>query len=65
MKLTIKTREDIVAEALAQQSLHQRSEAQSYLLRTDWLVVRRAETSLPIPEDILLARAAARKVLSS
>lgn len=35
-------------------------EARAYLNSTDWYVVRQAETGIPIPQDILDARQAAR-----
>ena len=41
-----------------------RRAAQAYLDRTDWLVIRHAETGMPVPEDILERRAAARQELA-
>jgi hypothetical protein len=41
----------------------QLSEARGFLARTDWMVIRAAETGRPVPEDVRKARAAARKVL--
>jgi len=39
------------------------SEAEAYLLSTDWYVTRFAEIAEPIPTDISLARAAARAAI--
>lgn len=36
------------------------SEARSYLLKTDWYLVRRSETGQVVPDDVLRARAEAR-----
>ena len=36
------------------------SEARSYLLSTDWYIVRHQETSQPVPEEVLEARSQAR-----
>ncbi|TNF60715.1 MAG: hypothetical protein EP307_08110 [Rhodobacteraceae bacterium] len=41
----------------------QRAEARGLLARTDWMVIRAAETGRPVPEDMRKARAAARLVL--
>lgn len=35
-------------------------EALAYLANTDWLVIRQAETGVPVPQDVLDERAAAR-----
>ena len=37
------------------------AEARAYLLSTDWYVVRFAESGVPIPDDIMTARKAARE----
>lgn len=38
-------------------------ENRAYLASTDWYVVRMAETGIPVPDDILEARAAARAAI--
>lgn len=48
---------DITAQ-VTQETLNRQSLA--YLESTDWMVVRFAETGVPIPEEVLAARAAAR-----
>ncbi len=46
---------------LAQQAQHQANiTAREYLASTDWYAVRKSETGVDIPEEILSARAAAR-----
>jgi Zn-dependent oligopeptidase len=42
-----------------------RVNAREYLKKTDWYIVRHAETGETIPEDILQKRAAARQTASS
>lgn len=65
MKMTIKTPDDLRAEAKAAKQEVARSESFAYLDSTDWLVVRHAETGKEIPADVLKKRQAARDVLSS
>lgn len=36
------------------------AEARAYLASTDWLIVRMSETGIPVPQEVLGARAAAR-----
>lgn len=40
-----------------------KNEAQAYLDNTDWYVVRKSETGVEIPEDVLTKRAECREVL--
>ena len=47
MGLTIKSAEDLQAEAKAEQLAHVREEARRYLAETDWMVVRATETGKP------------------
>ena len=48
-------------EELDQQAISTTNqESLAYLVSTDWYVVRSAETGLPVPQDILDARANAR-----
>jgi len=63
MKLHIRTAEDLEAARLAQAHENASAEARAYLARTDWLVVRQAETGVPVPEAVLQARAEARRLL--
>lgn len=65
MKLIIKTAADLDAERAAQAREVARVEALAYLARTDWLVVRQAETGAPVPEAIMQARAEARRMLNT
>ena len=60
MGLTIKSAQDLQAEAKAEQLAHVREEARRYLSETDWMVVRATETGKPVPDDVAKARAAAR-----
>ncbi|WP_221740091.1 hypothetical protein [Stutzerimonas stutzeri] len=56
----LKTAEQKAAEAEAAERKRVNAESRAYLLSTDWYVVRMQETGVPIPDDILLARQAAR-----
>lgn len=60
MKLTIKTADDLAREAEAAERDRLAAEARAYLAATDWMVVRMAETGVPVPSDVAEARAAAR-----
>lgn len=61
MKMIIKTANDLAAEDLA----HEQDKARCYLTRTDWMVVRHSETGVPVPPEVLAARAQARDLLTS
>jgi hypothetical protein len=63
MKLTIRTREEIDAEADAAKAQRAADEARAYLASTDWLVTRFAETGKPVPKDVARKRADARKAI--
>ena len=64
MKLTIRTADDIrMGTTLAQEHAAQDA-ARTYLDRTDWLVVRQAETGKAVSPDILEQRARARQILN-
>lgn len=63
MKLKIKTVEELLAERDAQEREKARAEARAYLASTDWLVVRQAETGMPVPDEVAEKRAAARQKL--
>lgn len=65
MKLTIKTPADLQAERDAHAREVARREAQDYLARTDWMVVRRAETGEKIADDVIQKRHEARALLSA
>jgi hypothetical protein len=53
--------EDITAEIEAQKAIDQ---ALKFLLDTDWMVIRQAETGVPAPQEILEQRAQARILIS-
>lgn len=65
MKLLIKTPSDLRVEREARERDEARREAQDFLARTDWMVVRRAETGEPIPDDVVQRRQTARAFLSA
>jgi len=65
MTLLIKTPADLEAARAAQERAAAQAEARAYLARTDWLVVRQAETGTAIPESVTRTRAEARKLLGS
>jgi hypothetical protein len=65
MKLLIRTRADLEAAQARTDAEASHARARAYLTTTDWVVTRRAETGVPIPEDILTQRAAAREILST
>ncbi|MCC5968298.1 MAG: hypothetical protein JJU24_19480 [Natronohydrobacter sp.] len=65
MTLLIKTPADLEAARAAQERAAAQAEARAYLARTDWLVVRQAETGTAIPEAVTRTRAEARKLLGS
>jgi len=65
MKLLIKTPSDLRVEREARERDEARREAQDVLARTDWMVVRRAETGEPIPDDVVQRRQTARALLSA
>jgi len=48
--------ETVVADPVAQLNV----DSKNYLDKTDWYIIRKAETGVGIPTDILLAREAAR-----
>lgn len=54
----IKTPEDVAQEAAA-------DEARGYLRDTDWYVLRQVETGQATPDDIKMARSAARTTISA
>jgi hypothetical protein len=53
--------EDITAEIEAQKAIDQ---ALKFLSDTDWMVIRQAETGVPVPQEILEQRAQARILIS-
>jgi hypothetical protein len=53
--------EDITAEIEAQKAIDQ---ALKFLLDTDWMVIRQAETGVPVPQEILEQRSQARILIS-
>jgi hypothetical protein len=53
--------EDITAEIEAQKAIDQ---ALKFLLDTDWMIIRQAETGAPVPQEILVKRAQARILIS-
>lgn len=61
MKMTIRTAKDLAAETFA----HEQGKASAYLSQTDWMILRQAETGVPVPADVLEARAQARRLLNS
>lgn len=64
MKMTIKTADDLAAEAAAREVEAEKTKARAYLADTDWMVTRRVETGAEVPADVTQARATAREVLS-
>jgi hypothetical protein len=64
MKLTIRTADDLAAEAAAAKRARANADARRYLAETDWMVIRASETGKPVPEDVIAARAAARKIIT-
>ena len=63
MSLTIRTPADLHAEVEAAERARRADEARRYLVETDWMVIRAAETGRPVPEDVATARAEARRKL--
>jgi hypothetical protein len=63
MKLTIRTADDLAAEAAARARARAVAEARAYLADTDWIIIRASETGKPVPVDVAEARAAARKII--
>ena len=61
MSLTVKTPEQLAAEREAAERAAAAEAARRYLVETDWMVIRAAETGRPLPEDVTEARAEARK----
>ena len=61
MSLTVKTPEQLAAEREAAERARAADEARRYLVETDWMVIRAAETGRPMPDDVATARAEARK----
>ena len=47
-------------EVLRLENISKKQKAKQYLIDTDWYVVRKAETGIDIPEDILEKRIQAR-----
>jgi len=64
LRSTYQETEDKLRKIIAQNRIwtieELNEEALAYLFSTDWYVIRRSDTGEPIPEDITLARAAAR-----
>lgn len=60
MKLIVRTAEDLLADVAATARRRAADEARRYLAETDWMVIRAAETDVPMPEDVVKARALAR-----
>jgi len=52
--------EDYIADITADPVTQTNMDSQIYLAETDWYVVRKFETGIDIPQDILTARAEAR-----
>lgn len=65
MKLIVKTRADLTAEAAAAERTRATADARCYLAETDWMVIREAETGQPVSESVRAARADARRILSA
>ena len=64
MSLTIKTAEDLAADAEAAQRARDAIAARRFLADTDWMVIRATETGKPMPDDVAAQRAAARKAIA-
>ena len=64
MRLTIKTASQLAADAEAAEQVRAANAARRFLAETDWMVIRAAETGKPIPQDVVEARALARKTAS-
>ncbi|MFN7003885.1 MAG: hypothetical protein ACK4NW_10715 [Roseinatronobacter sp.] len=64
MTLVIKTPEDLRAEQQAQEHARRRAEALALLESTDWMILRRAETGQPVPDNVTQRRAEARATLN-
>ena len=54
---------DHVAEDATQKALKALSEAESYLVSTDWYIVRFTETGVEVPVDVSFKRAESRVVI--
>jgi hypothetical protein len=65
MTLTIKTAAEVSAEAAAAAAAQASAVARQYLADTDWMVIRAAETGVPVPDEVTAARAAARASVSA
>jgi len=65
-KLVRKTAKQIAASATYKSRMVQMEIDQhlAYLASTDWYATRAAETAIPIPTDILMARQSARTLIS-
>ena len=57
---TIKTAEDVQAEQAYKAQAKVNLESLNYLSETDWYVIRKQETGVEIPADVLTKRQAAR-----
>ena len=64
MSLTIKTASQIADDAKAAEQVRAADAARRYLADTDWMVIRAIETEKPIPQDVIEARALARKTVN-
>ena len=60
MNIIIQTAEDLAHETAESK----RSEARAYLIRTDWMILRYAETGTEVPQEVLQERANARALLN-
>ncbi|MGY6535336.1 MAG: hypothetical protein ACXIVG_08335 [Pararhodobacter sp.] len=65
MVLKIRTAADLAADAEAAEQARAAANARRYLAKTDWMVIRAAETGLPLPDDIAEARAVARRIATA
>lgn len=52
----IKTQEDLDKEYASTNAIQ-------YLQSTDWYVVRKAETGVPVPDNVIIKRAEARQTI--
>ena len=65
MSLIIRTARDLAAGRAAAERALAAAEARRYLAETDWMVIRAAETGVPVPEDVAERRVAAREIAGS
>lgn len=54
----------VPAVAEARTEVSPQDQARAFLFATDWMIVRRMETGVPVPDDVLRRRAEARLIVS-